>query len=37
MSGDFVIFRRYLYAHRIFLAWVHRDVAQRAHIFYVRC
>lgn len=26
MTGDLVITRRYLYAYRIFLAWVHCDV-----------
>ena len=36
MTRNLVITRRYLYADRLFVAWVHRDVTQRADIFRVR-
>lgn len=37
MRGYFVIPRRYLNGHRLFLAWVPRYVPQRAHVLGVYC
>ena len=36
MRWYLVIPRRYLYAYRLFVAWVHRLVAQRANVLRVR-
>ena len=37
VSWNLVISRRYLYAHRLFFAWIHSLVAQCADILRVRC
>lgn len=37
MRWYLVIPRRYLYAYRLFVAWVYRLVAQRANVLRVRC